>query len=292
MRQDVHLVVLIHGLDGFSSDMNFISQNILNSLHSTQKIITLIPECNHYQTRDGIKAGSERIIEKIKESISSKRPKYISFVGHSLGGLYARCVVGMLYWERIIPDQVIPVNFITLATPHLGSREHGKVWGELARIVGTLLIGQTGKGKVMIYTELWLVDSEVPFIVELSTAKYTNALKEFMKLTIYANTNYDFTVHYSTAAIRKREFQTNLILENENLPLVLKDNFPDVDIPCDSNEAEDIMLRNLNLLSWNRFAVIPSRIFAHVDIIVKSEFWNKKYGYPVVRHLLSQFQTI
>ena len=69
--------------------------------------------------------------------------KKISFVAHSLGGLIARYAIGQLY---VPPDSknsenheenenplkgtiygLEPMNFITVATPHLGSRGSGQV---------------------------------------------------------------------------------------------------------------------------------------------------------------------
>ena len=67
--------------------------------------------------------------------------KKISFVAHSLGGLVARYAVGKLYekpGEANSSDSpskaksgeiagLEPMNFITFATPHLGSRGHRQV---------------------------------------------------------------------------------------------------------------------------------------------------------------------
>jgi triacylglycerol esterase/lipase EstA (alpha/beta hydrolase family) len=141
----VHLVVLIHGLDGFSSDMEFIATRLKERY--PHKIRTLAPECNHGKTYDGILNGATRILTCVKNEIKRGDVQYLSIIGHSLGGLYARCLVGLLGKEDIIPAQVTPVNFITMATPHLGSREHGKILGEkfTSLVVGSA-IGLTGKG--------------------------------------------------------------------------------------------------------------------------------------------------
>lgn len=52
----------------------------------------------------------------------------ISFVAHSLGGLVARYAVGRLYkhYEAKVAG-LEPINFITVATPHLGSRGNKQV---------------------------------------------------------------------------------------------------------------------------------------------------------------------
>lgn len=63
----------------------------------------------------------------------------ISFIGHSLGGLIARYAIAKLYTqdstidhcsERISSERIaglIPINFITVATPHLGTGGHRQV---------------------------------------------------------------------------------------------------------------------------------------------------------------------
>lgn len=72
--------------------------------------------------------------------------KKISFVSHSVGGLVARYAIGRLYRPRRIENTedlsanacvegledctiagLEPVNFITVATPHLGSRGNKQV---------------------------------------------------------------------------------------------------------------------------------------------------------------------
>lgn len=63
----------------------------------------------------------------------------ISFVAHSLGGLVARYAIARLYQHlpnsMQCPEQpneariagLEPMNFITFASPHLGSRGHNQV---------------------------------------------------------------------------------------------------------------------------------------------------------------------
>jgi len=48
--------------------------------------------------------------------------QYISFVGHSFGGLVSRYAIGILYANKFF-DNVKPMNFTTFATPHLGTRK-------------------------------------------------------------------------------------------------------------------------------------------------------------------------
>jgi len=87
-----------------------------------------------------------QVISVIKRHPSVQK---ISFVGHSLGGLVARYAIARLYGrdisaelsmgnghcEKHVSDRkyegkiagLEPINFITSATPHLGSRGHKQV---------------------------------------------------------------------------------------------------------------------------------------------------------------------
>lgn len=92
-----------------------------------------------------------KVISVIKRHPSVQK---ISFVGHSLGGLIARYAIGRLYERDLTREQsqengecrsdgvedpllehkvkgkiagLEPVNFITSATPHLGTRGHKQV---------------------------------------------------------------------------------------------------------------------------------------------------------------------
>ena len=53
------------------------------------------------------------------EETGGKKVTRFSITGYSLGGLLARCVIGALHAAKFF-DTVEPVNFTTIATPHLG----------------------------------------------------------------------------------------------------------------------------------------------------------------------------
>lgn len=101
-----------------------------------------------------ISSANRNLYQVISVVASKPFLQKISFVGHSLGGLIARYAIGILY-EKAVPkcsleehgaceyhpvgvksvDEKIkgkiaglePMNFITFATPHLGSRFHKQV---------------------------------------------------------------------------------------------------------------------------------------------------------------------
>jgi len=88
-------------------------------------------------------------IMQVRQVVQRRRNlRKISFVAHSLGGLVTRCAIGKLYepttnetfsldTDKLNDEQKIPgagkiaglepINFITSATPHLGSRWNKQV---------------------------------------------------------------------------------------------------------------------------------------------------------------------
>lgn len=84
------------------------------------------------QTFDGIDVCGERLRDEII-ALTDQNPslKYISMLGHSMGGLMLRCAAGQLYDPATgLIARLEPVHFITIATPHMGCDVHGesKVW--------------------------------------------------------------------------------------------------------------------------------------------------------------------
>jgi hypothetical protein len=135
-----------------------------------------------------------------------------------------------------------------------------------------------------------------PFLWDLANGAYFDGLKSFKRLSAYSNVKFDVPVHYSTAAIRKRSFCTTMNIDSLTLPAVINDDHPELLSGSDEeNEKElsfeDRIFEKLDQLPWNRYAVIPTRpLLAHVDIIIKSEFWNHKHGFPVISHLIDRFR--
>lgn len=67
----------------------------------------------------------------------------ISFTGYSLGGVIARYVLGILHQRRFF-DTVQPVNYTSIATPHLGLPKYDTFFGKLSRTLGPKLLSRTG----------------------------------------------------------------------------------------------------------------------------------------------------
>ena len=192
--QDVHLLILIHGMWGSPSN--------LASMHRIMKEIRLndssvdpdgkalhimLAETNQAEsTYDGIDWGGERVatevslvvpflsgsvskrlfqvfeeIEKLEKE--GKRVTRFSVTGYSLGGLLGRYLVGYVFslfcphyltlpctlnsilHRRKFFATVTPVNFNTVATPHVGLLPYPSLLSRLGSVLGPRLLGRTGK---------------------------------------------------------------------------------------------------------------------------------------------------
>ncbi len=124
-------------------------------------------ENSSLRTHDGIKAMATRLADEVNAYVQRNAalirpaPLYLTIVGHSLGGLIARYAVRLMLdpkCDKHLGYPVVPVSYMSVATPHLGSRlsQLHNAWIGLKhvcyRAVCTAVIGKTGK-------ELYLADT-------------------------------------------------------------------------------------------------------------------------------------
>ena len=125
------------------------SHAALVAVHSPPRLITLAPpidhaECTpvaptaaratrqrtrpHPQTYQGIDTCGDRLVEEV-EALVAQNPtlRYISLLGHSMGGLLVRYAAGHLYNPSTgLMAGLRPVHYISMATPHLGCDASGE----------------------------------------------------------------------------------------------------------------------------------------------------------------------
>ncbi|KAJ7091355.1 DUF676-domain-containing protein [Mycena belliarum] len=198
----VHLLVLVHGMwgnPGHLAELDRVIKETIPDLH------VLRAETNQEDgTYDGIDWGGERVAEEIVAEVDklAKEGRTVtrfSITGYSLGGLVSRYVVGILR-QRGFFETVTPVNFNTLATPHLGLPRYPSFFSSLASVLGPRLLSRTGEQFYCV--DKWSANGRPLLEVMADPDRiFYQALAAFETIRIYANTLRDRTVPYVTAAI-------------------------------------------------------------------------------------------
>jgi len=129
-----HLCVMVHGLGGGPWDWTPIVMEIQRSQRDgdgnatggcpdATKMHVHVSQANAFvKTFDGIDVCGERLADEIRD-LAKARPnlKYLSVIGHSLGGLIARYAIGALFCEETrTMFGLRPLHFATIVSPHLG----------------------------------------------------------------------------------------------------------------------------------------------------------------------------
>lgn len=146
-----------------------------------------------------------------------KKVTRFSVTGYSLGGLVARYLLGVLHQRKFF-DTVEPVNFTTVATPHIGIVQYPNWRSRTFAFLGPRLLSRTGEQFYAV--DKWSATGrsllEVmadPGTSRLLTAQSTfahgsptervfyQALTLFPHKCFYANAVNDITVPYPTAAV-------------------------------------------------------------------------------------------
>lgn len=202
--EDVHLVVLVHGLWGNPNHMDTIEKTLFKSLKgvSQQRIVTIKPSSfRFWKTYDGIQRCAELVIADIFFEIETLKQtnKYkvtsFSIIGYSLGGLISRYVIGTLEAMGFF-DEVTPIFYSTFATPHIGVRFFKRNFFDLfANSCAPYLFGRTGQ-------QLFLTDSE-QLLSKMAdpSSVYYKGLERFQSRILMANIKNDRSVAFYTSFI-------------------------------------------------------------------------------------------
>ncbi|KAH9971656.1 putative serine esterase-domain-containing protein [Lactifluus volemus] len=245
---NVHLLVLIHGLRGNPSQLASMHRIIQQSTNESSKhqngvgLHVMLPETNRGEcTIDGIDWGGERVATEIYQEVKKlgkegKTVTRFSITGHSMGGLLARYVIGILN-QREFFSTVAPVNFNTMATPHIGLLLYPSTMSKCSSFIVPRFFSRTGKqfygadkwsktGKSLLEV---MADPEHVFY---------RGLKLFPHIRIYANAINDWTVPYMTAYVDTKDPFINhttsgLVVQYDAtyLPIIRSFDIPDTPPP-------------------------------------------------------------
>ncbi|KAH6765299.1 Hydrolase-like protein family [Perilla frutescens var. hirtella] len=336
-----HLLVLVHGILASPSDWTYFNVELKRRLG--KKFVIYASSCNMYtKTFTGIEGAGKRLADEVIQVVDKTEGlKKISFLAHSLGGLFSRYAIAVLYTPNgsYQSDDVAgsplgssnkgliagleAINFITLATPHLGVRGNKQLpfllgvpfLEKLAAPLAPIFTGRTG-------TQLFLTDgkpTKPPLLLRMASdceeGKFISALSAFRCRVLYANVSYDHMVGWRTSSIR-RENQLikpprrsldgyKHVVDVEYCPPVLSEaphfppeaakakeaakNEPSVQNTVEYHEImEEEMIHGLQRLGWRKVDVSFHSafwpFFAHNNIHVKNE-WFHNAGAGVVAHV-------
>jgi hypothetical protein len=177
------------------------------------ELAVLLAKTNQEEsTYDGIDWGGERVAQEILDEVEQyenqgKKVTRFSILGYSLGGLLARYVVGILHQNKFF-EKVIPVNFNTVVTPHVGIPRFPSAFSALANYIGPRFLSRTGEQFFCV--DKWSPKGR-PLLDVLADPDHIfyQALLLFPHIRIYANAINDLTVPYVTAAIEEVDLFAN-----------------------------------------------------------------------------------
>ncbi|KAI9198482.1 hypothetical protein LWI28_016647 [Acer negundo] len=344
-----HLLVLVHGIMASQSDWTYVEAELKRRLG--RNFLIYASSSNSYtKTFTGVDGAGKRLADEVMQVVKKTESlKRISFLAHSLGGLFARYAVAVLYSptaldsgepvdlsnSKMADSQTAcssrrgtiaglePVNFITLATPHLGVRGRKQlpflfgvpILEKLAAPIAPILVGRTG-------SQLFLTDgkpNKPPLLLRMASdcedRQFLSSLGAFRCRILYANVSYDHMVGWRTSSIRR---ETELVkpprrsldgykhvVDVEFCPPISSDGphftqeavkakeaaqkEPNMQNTLEYHEImEDEMIRGLQQLGWKKVDVSFHStfwpFFAHNNIHVKYE-WLHNAGTGVVAHV-------
>jgi hypothetical protein len=306
-----HLVVFVHGHNGHPSDLTYVSTQLQQK--NPERVISYLTTSFEGKTSIGVDIMGHSVANEVQEYLEtlSKQDfviKYISFVGHSLGGLVSRYAIGVLYAAKLF-DTIRPINFTTFATPHVGIRKpltgftietvHNSIFNFVA---SSYVTGKTG-------AQLSFEDNHEskgrPLLVAMTEegSDYMRALRSFRYKSLYANVAHDYLVPYYTAAISFSDFSTDVypyVTDYEPVVFDMKNRTPSNGSGGTSTStakqlkllnSQISMIKVLNGLGWVRYPVhIHNYWNTHTAILMfKVQNEDTCEGKVVVCHFKDHF---
>uniref|UniRef100_A0A7S0H9L1 DUF676 domain-containing protein n=1 Tax=Amorphochlora amoebiformis TaxID=1561963 RepID=A0A7S0H9L1_9EUKA len=223
-----HLIILHHGMWGWSGHMRFVAKR-LQDRYGHHVVVYKSSSNAFIRSYHGILVCGYRLMKEVI-ALRARNPTAdrISMIGYSAGGIIVRHTIALLYKSGIIgngKNQLRPINFVSLATPHCGIRRSPdkfihRCYNGILYFLVYFLAGDTGQELALIDTPC-LEGSEdrlgkfqhlmkKPLLVRMADPDgvHAKALRAFDRKLIYANAINDRMVPYPTASASTRPLYT------------------------------------------------------------------------------------
>ena len=277
-----HLIILTHGIMGTGEDLAYLGKLLEKNGCNVLKSVSN----ENFKSLGGFKTGGEKLASEIVNHVAKNdQLKRISVVGNSLGGLYARYAIKILFNDT---DNSIaglkPYRFMSIATPHLGVRNHtfvedyGLIAPDILKIVVSKVMLSTGRD-IFAVKENITSRTEDTLLYKMATEQnYLAPLRSFSNRRLYANLNRDFVVPLGTAAfmedslvqkLRREHYGKSGIVSSINVPSRI---YESGIVNTGRINPSDKMMGSLNDLGWEKVIVNFPGIFpiAHNKICALS----------------------
>lgn len=250
-----HLIIIQNGLNGWSYAMGSIKKFLEEELD--ENYIVYVSDVNDFtKTWNGIEQCGINLAKFVYDCCEKHNVNFISFIGHSLGGLIIRYCIGILEKHKFF-DKIRPVLYTSVSTPHLGIFS----LNNLGQTVANYIIGKTGK-------ELLVKDKD-KLLIEMSKpgTYYYDGLSKFESLVAYGNIKNDHMVSFESSCMTYPLKNPDKFKLGE---LTVIDSMKDCKYVKNYYEEEIRIYENLSYLPWIRKGINISNYFnVHNAIINK-----------------------
>ena len=265
----MHLIILHHGLWGNKNRFQVFENMFKSSSKSTDDChIENIGFNKWMATYDGIDVLGDRLVDHILRLTNIAK---ISFIGYSLGGLVCRYAIGKLFklgYFKIVKAY----NFITFATPHLGSSKNKDILvNHMFNTISSFLIFRTGKQ--LYFHDSFVKDTPLLLVMSDPYCCFHKGLKEFKKLTLFSNIKNDPMVSYKSASISETNLYKTHGIESVNS---LYPSIVNLD-KSNKNEKDHISAKN----SWTTFKISPLVMIFGLPVILFARVYKEYKGVDV-----------
>lgn len=239
-EEPIDIFFFHHGLTHETVDPIVHWKHLTNRIR--EKLVTnvifryLTCNCGMHRTLDGIEEGATRMADEICSEMRTLMDKEdnrryrVHFIVHSLGGLYIRVAIPLLFKRGMLGNETfIPFSLITLESPHCGIKKpsksgpfdqayrffssglfHGKTIQQM-KLKDKHYPSSTSSSSSTESTQREDSDviethpnEEVPYLIKICDEEYLAPLRQFKVLTLIQNIRFAYQVPYTSACVDRK----------------------------------------------------------------------------------------